>query len=258
MAVLAALFTSKDEDELIRIARIEKDPVLRAARPHAASPARHAEGAQVPGRESRRARVRRSSSTAHGQLRLRYSRPYVRFTGRRMPTRCSTACASNPRRNRPRSSSSARPAISPGASCCPRSTSLSRGQRLPARFNVVGVARSPMTDDQFRQHFHDSLKEFAGVDEARRSLDGAGRASSATSRGRWTIPASTRGSTAKLAEMGCPDGVLFYLAIPPTVYGTVVEQLSAAGLTTPATPGGLAPRHRREAVRHRSRRARAS
>src|SRR3954468_11382986 len=40
---------------------------------------------------------------------------------------------------------------------------LSRGQRLPARFNVIGVARTAMSDDQFRQQFHDSLKEFAGV-----------------------------------------------------------------------------------------------
>src|SRR6478752_1054123 len=40
---------------------------------------------------------------------------------------------------------------------------LSRGQRLPARFSVIGVARTPMTDDQFRQQFHDSLKEFAGL-----------------------------------------------------------------------------------------------
>src|SRR3954469_22238632 len=40
---------------------------------------------------------------------------------------------------------------------------LSRGQRLPAQFHVIGVARTPMADDQFRQHFHDSLKEFAAV-----------------------------------------------------------------------------------------------
>src|SRR5262245_57372467 len=40
---------------------------------------------------------------------------------------------------------------------------LSRGQRLPAQFHVVGVARPPMTDDEFRQQFHDSLKEFADL-----------------------------------------------------------------------------------------------
>src|SRR5215204_40086 len=40
---------------------------------------------------------------------------------------------------------------------------LARGQRLPARFSVLGVARSAMTDDEFRRQFHDSLNEFAGV-----------------------------------------------------------------------------------------------
>src|SRR5262245_30687837 len=40
---------------------------------------------------------------------------------------------------------------------------LSRGQRLPAHFHTIGVGRTPMSDDQFRQYFHDSLKEFAGV-----------------------------------------------------------------------------------------------
>ena len=114
---------------------------------------------------------------------------------------------------------------------------LSRGQRLPARFNVLGVARSPMTDDQFRQHFHESLKEFSGRDKP-------DEVSTALARefgyihGEMDDPDLYTRLTAKLAEMGCPDGVLFYLATPPTVYATVVERLSAAGLTTPATPGG--------------------
>jgi glucose-6-phosphate 1-dehydrogenase len=114
---------------------------------------------------------------------------------------------------------------------------LSRGQRLPARFNVLGVARTPMTDDQFRQQFHDSLKEFAGLDKP-------GEVSSALAgdfgyvHGEMDDPGLYTKIANKLAEMRCPDGVLFYLAIPPTVYATVVEQLSAAGLTTPATPDG--------------------
>src|SRR6185295_12705518 len=40
---------------------------------------------------------------------------------------------------------------------------LSRGQRLPARFSVIGVARSAFGDDQFRDQFRESLREFAGV-----------------------------------------------------------------------------------------------
>ncbi|HXT31340.1 MAG TPA: hypothetical protein VN716_18710, partial [Vicinamibacterales bacterium] len=42
---------------------------------------------------------------------------------------------------------------------------LSRAQRLPARFSVIGIARSEMTDEQFRQQWHDSLKEFAGLEK---------------------------------------------------------------------------------------------
>src|SRR5215217_3975199 len=42
--------------------------------------------------------------------------------------------------------------------------SLSRGQRLPARFALVGVARTGMSDEQFRQQVEESLREFAKVD----------------------------------------------------------------------------------------------
>ena len=42
--------------------------------------------------------------------------------------------------------------------------SLSRGQRLPARFAVIGVARSEVSDDEFRQEFQNSLREFGKID----------------------------------------------------------------------------------------------
>src|SRR5262245_66522861 len=52
--------------------------------------------------------------------------------------------------------------------------SLSRGQRLPARFAVIGVARSEVSDDEFRQEFQNSLREFGRIDarsdEVMRSL----------------------------------------------------------------------------------------
>ncbi len=114
---------------------------------------------------------------------------------------------------------------------------LSRGQRLPARFAVLGVARSPMTDDQFRLQFHESLKEFAGVAKPDDVSSALARVLGYVD-GEMDDPALYTRIMAKLTEMGCPDGVLFYLAIPPTVYATVVQQLRAAGLTTPATPDG--------------------
>jgi glucose-6-phosphate 1-dehydrogenase len=114
---------------------------------------------------------------------------------------------------------------------------LSRGQRLPARFNVVGVARTPMSDDQFRQQFHDCLKEFAG-------LKAPDEVSSALARaltylhGEMDDPSLSDCLAAQLKDAAGADGVLFYRAIPPSVYGSVVERLSAAGLIKPGTPQG--------------------
>ena len=108
---------------------------------------------------------------------------------------------------------------------------LARGQRLPARFVVIGVARSAMSDDEFRQHFHDSLEEFSGVaapDEVSRSLAQAMR----YVQGEMDDPALYDRLREVLREAGTP-GVLYYLAIPPSVYGTVAERLGAAGLTKP-------------------------
>ena len=112
---------------------------------------------------------------------------------------------------------------------------LSRGQRLPARFAVIGVARSPMNDEQFQALFHESLKEFADLarpDEVASEL--AGRL--AYVQGEMDDPALYARIRARVEEMAAPEGILFYLAIPPTVYGTVVEHLGAAGLTRTDRP----------------------
>src|ERR1700750_2497576 len=52
---------------------------------------------------------------------------------------------------------------------------LSRGQRLPARFNVIGVARTPMSDDEFRQYLQGSLSEFAGVEKPNETSEALAR-----------------------------------------------------------------------------------
>jgi glucose-6-phosphate 1-dehydrogenase len=114
---------------------------------------------------------------------------------------------------------------------------LSLGQRLPAQFNVVGVARTPMTDDEFRQQFHDCLKEFAGLNTPDEVSMALARPMTYLS-GEMDDPKLYASLVQRLKDHGCPDGVLFYLAIPPSVYGMVVEQLSAAGLTKPSTPQG--------------------
>src|SRR4051812_1250311 len=113
---------------------------------------------------------------------------------------------------------------------------LSRGQRLPARFVVVGVARTEMSDDAFRQTFHDSLKEFAGLaapDDVSNGLAHGMR----YVHGEMDDPALYDRLTATLKEAGAPPGVLFYLAIPPSVYGTVAERLGSCGLANAGEHG---------------------
>ena len=63
---------------------------------------------------------------------------------------------------------------------------LARGQRLPARFYVLGVARTPMTDDQFRQHF--TPASISGVDGPDERVVGAGRRPGVRRRRDRTIP----------------------------------------------------------------------
>ncbi len=107
--------------------------------------------------------------------------------------------------------------------------SLSRGQRLPARFAIVGVARTATTDDQFRQQFQDSLREFARDDAASDEVARSLQAQMYFVAGEMDDPGLYARLAERLRSIGS-EGILFYLAIPPSVYGTVVEGLEAAGL----------------------------
>jgi glucose-6-phosphate 1-dehydrogenase len=107
---------------------------------------------------------------------------------------------------------------------------LSLGQRLPARFSVVGIARTALGDEGFRRQFHDSLREFAGRDEP----DEVARSLAARMHyiaGEMDDPAVYKRLDAKLTEIDGHEGVLYYLAIPPSAYATVIEQLGAAQLS---------------------------
>jgi glucose-6-phosphate 1-dehydrogenase len=114
---------------------------------------------------------------------------------------------------------------------------LARSQRLPAQFRVLGVARTDWSDDGFRTHFHDSLKEFAGVEKPD-EVSAALASDLFYVSGEMDDPALYSRIAAKLAETGWPDGVLFYLAIPPAVYGQVVGRLGQANLVKPRTSAG--------------------
>ena len=112
---------------------------------------------------------------------------------------------------------------------------LARNQRLPPRFAVLGVGRTPMGDEAFRTQFLDSLKEFAHLEAedevaaslARRIFYLGGELGDA---------ALYEQIKARLDAIDGADGVLHYLAIPPSVYSTVIARLGAAGLSSAEPP----------------------
>lgn len=113
---------------------------------------------------------------------------------------------------------------------------LSLEHRLPPRFSVLGVAKSPLGDDTFRQQFRDSLAEFGrsgGVDASvAESLAGQLRYVS----GDFEDPALYTHLASIIGETALDGGVLFYLAIPPALAPTVVKHLGEAGLTDERDP----------------------
>jgi glucose-6-phosphate 1-dehydrogenase len=114
---------------------------------------------------------------------------------------------------------------------------LSQGQRLPARFTVIGVGRSRLTDDQFREQFVESLRDFAGVTDPDDEI-----AASLAQRLQYVTGAPDDSALyrrlGELLRTSDGAGVLYYFAIPPSAYPIVVEQLGAAGLATPSSEHG--------------------
>jgi glucose-6-phosphate 1-dehydrogenase len=94
-----------------------------------------------------------------------------------------------------------------------------------------------MSDDEFRQQLHDSLREFAGLAQPDDFSLALARSVTYMS-GELNDPALYQRLCGKIDGDGAPDGVLFYFAIPPTVYGSVAERLAASKLTTPRTKAG--------------------
>jgi glucose-6-phosphate 1-dehydrogenase len=105
---------------------------------------------------------------------------------------------------------------------------------LPKQFAVVGVGRTPLTDDEFRQRMEEALEEFATVE-----VDGA-KAKSLTCPFRYVTgdPGDIE-TFRRLAEtlskldqeVGTSGNTLFYLAVPPSLFDDTIRNLGESGLT---------------------------
>jgi glucose-6-phosphate 1-dehydrogenase len=123
---------------------------------------------------------------------------------------------------------------------------------LPAAFQVLGVARSPLSDQALRERLFSGVQDYSrarpGVCalwftfEDRVSYMAGGYDDPETYRrlaerlAQFDTQATSSESQGKAERTGTASNRLFYLATPPNVYPVIVEQLGQAGLNHSA-PG---------------------
>lgn len=110
---------------------------------------------------------------------------------------------------------------------------------LSPHFYVLGCGRKPFSDEDFREKAKQSIRENVGSSSPRDLhamtdklyyMDGD-----------YNDTDFYQGIKAKLAQLNQAHhvfgSIVFYLAVPPFLYTTIVEHLGSAGLVCPAAPG---------------------
>jgi glucose-6-phosphate 1-dehydrogenase len=111
---------------------------------------------------------------------------------------------------------------------------LAYDRRLTAGFAVVGISRTPMTDDQFRQKMLEAVKEFSEDTNFDENVWRAFATGLFYVAGDIADPALYQRLAAKLNEIESSrhtgGNVLFYLSTQPSQYAPIAQSLGAAGL----------------------------
>jgi len=114
---------------------------------------------------------------------------------------------------------------------------LDRQGRLPRGFTVLGVSRTPLTDDAFREKMLESSRQFSvNFDPARwpafaaRLFYHAGDGASPDSMpGLAKRAVQLASETGTLRQGGMPN-LLFYLSVSPNLYEGIINNLGVSGL----------------------------
>jgi len=111
---------------------------------------------------------------------------------------------------------------------------LARDKFLPYDFAVIGIARAPVSSEEFRRRANDALREFATAPLANEAADWLLQRLHYV-QGDFNDAAAYRRLKDLLATAqrnGRPSGnVVFYLATPPGAFAPIVRHLGEAGLT---------------------------
>ena len=110
---------------------------------------------------------------------------------------------------------------------------LRRAGLLPAETSVVGFARRPLDDDQFRHQMREALDRHSRVPVEEGLWDDFAE-SIYYQQGQFGDPAAFRELGERLEQIDAARGTggnrLFYLATPPSAYIEIIENLGRAGL----------------------------
>jgi glucose-6-phosphate 1-dehydrogenase len=105
---------------------------------------------------------------------------------------------------------------------------------LSDEFAVVGVSRTPISDDDFRHRMSEDLHKFETGDVDPKKLEWLKERLSYMD-GDLDSKATYKKLAAKLSEVdeqwGSNGSYLFYLAVPPSQFSTIIGRLGEAGLT---------------------------
>ena len=117
---------------------------------------------------------------------------------------------------------------------------LAAHDSLGERYSIVGFARTPMTDDSFRNTAGEAaqtLSEGGPVDSAKWNAFANNLFYSA---GDYSDQEAYAKLSKRLTELDASNSLcgnrIFYLSTPPEVYAGIIEQLGRAGLSRPCNP----------------------
>ncbi len=111
---------------------------------------------------------------------------------------------------------------------------LSLGGFLPAEFTVLGFARRPWSDDEFRTRLLDGINRHSRNRPAKDSIWRSFSDAIFYQQGEFHDPEAYRELAHKLERIdrdrGTAGNRLFYLAVPPALYPEIVRRLGEVGL----------------------------
>ncbi len=111
---------------------------------------------------------------------------------------------------------------------------LFQRRQMPDRFAILGVSRSPMGNDAFREHLREWAAKFAHShsDEAWRAFADRVHYCAADAAEPGAFAAIGAGIERAGERHACASSILFYLAVAPQLYLPIIDNIAASGLVT--------------------------